>query len=316
MIVADLKRQTRSQVVKSLAIEQGFMDCRIADAEFLSNEARELEEWLKLGKHGEMSYMENHFDLRTNPKKLVPGAKSVIVFTQNYYPEQEQVSGAPKLAKYAYGKDYHKIIRKKLKQLLLGLNEKFGEVNGRGFVDSAPVMEKAWAKRSGIGWVGKHTNIITKQKGSFFFLAVLLVDIELAADEPVKDHCGSCSACIDACPTNAIERPYHLDGSKCISYATIELKASELPSQFAGNMGDWMFGCDICQDVCPWNRFSSAHQEPSFTPKQDILGMKRADWFNLKEEKFDELFIGSAVRRTKYTGLMRNIRFLSTDSFE
>ena len=316
MIIADLKRQARSQVVKTLAKEQGFMDCRIAEASFLSEEAKQLELWLKSRNHGEMSYMENHFDLRTNPKKLVPGAKSVVVLTQNYFPENEQHPDAPKLAKYAYGKDYHKVIRKKLKHLLLQLNEKFGEVNGRGFVDSAPVMEKAWAKRAGIGWQGKHTNIITKQKGSFYFLAVLVVDIELAADEPVKDHCGTCSACIDACPTDALDKPYHLDASKCISYATIELKAAELPSAFSGKMENWMFGCDICQDVCPWNRFSRSHQESAFLPKHDMLGMSQADWLNLKEEKFEELFTVSAVRRTKYSGLMRNIRFLSTDSFE
>lgn len=316
MIIADLKRQTRSYVVKQLAAQYGFMDCKIANATFLSEEAKQLESWLNRNRHGEMSYMENHFDLRTDPTKLVPSAKSIIVFSQNYFPVKEQMSDAPRLAKYAYGKDYHKVIRKKLKSLLKDLNDKFGEVNGRGFVDSAPVMEKAWAKRAGIGWVGKHTNVITKRKGSYYFLAVLLTDLELAADEPVKDHCGKCTACIDACPTNAIDSPYNLDASKCISYATIELKTAELPPEFSGKMGDWMFGCDICQDVCPWNRFSSPHQENAFLPREEILGMERADWFNLKEEKFEELFTGSAVRRTKYGGLMRNIRFLSTDSFE
>lgn len=316
MITADLKQQTRSHVVKQLATDHGFMECRIADAVFLSEEAKRLETWLKQERHGEMNYMENHFDLRTDPRKLVPGAKSVIVFTQNYFTDREQTVGAPKLAKYAYGKDYHKHIRKKLKSFLIQLNEKFGEVNGRGFVDSAPVMEKAWAKRAGIGWIGKHTNVITKQKGSYFFIAVLLTDLELAPDEPVKDHCGKCTACIDACPTNAIDNPYQLDASKCISYATIELKAAELPHQFAGRMENWMFGCDICQDVCPWNRFSAPHEEEAFMPKAEVLGMNRNDWLNLKEEKFEELFSGSAVRRTKYEGLMRNIRFLSIDSFE
>lgn len=308
----DLKRIARSEQVKQIAESLGFLDCRIAQATKLEDEAVLLEEWLGKGFHGKMSYMENHFDLRTDPQKLVPGAKSVIVLTKNYFTEKEQDPSAPKLSKYAYGDDYHKVIRKQLKHFLNEINEQIGECNGRGFVDSAPVMEKAWAKRSGIGWMGKHTNILTKGKGSFFFLAVLIVDMDLSEDEPVSDHCGECTACIDACPTDAIVAPYLLDASKCISYFTIELKDSESPDQFKGKFQDWMFGCDICQDVCPWNRFSKNHSEPRFQPSHGLLEMDRADWNHLSEEKFEEVFGRSAVKRTKYSGLIRNINFLNS----
>ncbi len=309
----DLKLHTRSAWIKAKADELGFMDCGIAKAEFLAEEADFLEDWLRLEKQGSMDYMANHFDLRTDPTKLVPGAKSVIVLTMNYFPSAQQRSDAPKLSKYAYGKDYHKVIKKRLKSFLGALNEQFGEVYGRGFVDSAPVMEKAWARRSGVGWMGKHTNVLSKKVGSFFFLAVLVVDIPLAYDEPTTDHCGSCTACIDACPTNAIEEPYKLDASKCISYYTIELKATDLPSEMKERFERWMFGCDICQDVCPWNRFSKPHQVDAFEPKDGLLELSEEEWRELTKEQFDELFAGSAVKRTKYKGLMRNIRFVGLD---
>ncbi len=308
----NLKLSARAETVKQLAAELGFMDCRIAKAEFLEEEARQLETWLELNHHGEMAYMGNHFDKRVDPTKLVEGAKSVIVLSKNYYPEVQQTTDAPKLAKYAYGRDYHKVIRKHLKSLLRELSERFGEIQGRGFVDSAPVLEKAWAKHAGLGWMGKHTNILSKKKGSFFFLAVLIVDIELAPDGAVTDHCGRCTACIDACPTDAIVQPYLLDASKCISYYTIELKSSDLPGSQQGKFQNWMFGCDICQDVCPWNRFSQPHNEDDFHPKAGLLDMDSNDWNQLKVETFNELFHGSAVKRTGYEGLMRNIRFLAT----
>lgn len=315
-MTSDLLIKSRAEVVKQAANELGFDDCKIAKADFLSKEAKQLEQWLKLNHHGEMSYMANHFDLRTDPRNLVPGAKSVIVLSKNYFPAKTQNQDAFKLAKYAYGVDYHEVIRSRLKKLLTQLENAFGEIEGRGFVDSAPVLEKAWAQRAGIGWMGKHTNVLTKQKGSFFFLAVLIVDIELAPDGETSSHCGKCTACIDACPTEAIVAPYLLDARKCISYATVELKANELPSEFAGKMNDWMFGCDICQDVCPWNRFSKPHHEPEFDPKAELLSFSKHDWINLKEEKFKELFKGSAVKRTKYSGLMRNIQFLPKPTFD
>lgn len=309
----NLKHQARSEVVKRLASELGFMDCRISKAERLDQESDQLEDWLKLNYQGGMGYMENHFEKRVDPTKLVEGAKSVIVLSKNYYPEAKQNTDAPQIAKYAYGRDYHKVIRKQMKTFLKQLSEQFGEINGRGFVDSAPVLEKAWAKRAGLGWMGKHTNILTKQKGSFFFLAVLITDLELEPDGAVTDHCGNCTACIDACPTDAIVAPYLLNASKCISYYTIELKSSEIPVSGNKQFKNWMFGCDICQDVCPWNRFSKPHGQLDFHPKDDLLGMSKRDWENLKLEKFEELFVGSAVKRTGYDGLMRNIRFLSTE---
>ena len=310
MTSVDLLARSRSEHIKKTAEKYGFLDCKISVATELTQEAVHLEKWLAKNGHGKMAYMENHFDKRIDPRKLLPGAKSVIVLSKNYYTEKNQAETAPKLSKYAYGRDYHKVIRKQLKSLLNELRGDFGNFDGRGFVDSAPILEKAWAQRSGLGWMGKHTNILTKQKGSFFFLAVLVTDLNIEPDGPVTDHCGSCTACIDACPTDAITEPYAVDGSKCISYFTIELKDAELPGAFQGKFKNWMFGCDICQDVCPWNRFSQAHSEPEFEPKPAMLDMDYAEWANLSENKFNELFHGSAVKRTGYNGLLRNINFL------
>lgn len=281
----------------------------VSRAEFLTEEAPRLEQWLKQGFHGSMAYMENHFDKRLDPRKLVPGARTVVSLLFNYYPEREQRPDAPRISKYAYGEDYHHVLKRKLKELLAFIRDEIGEVNGRVFVDSAPVMEKAWAARSGLGWVGKHSNLLTKSEGSFYFLAELISDLELPEDGPVTDHCGSCTACIDACPTDAIPLPYTVDASRCISYFTIELR-DEIPASFAGTFEDWMFGCDICQDVCPWNRFSTPTTEPAFRPSEEILGYSRSEWEELTEETFGEIFRKSAVKRTKFTGLLRNLEFL------
>ena len=261
--------------------------------------------------HGEMQYMENHFDKRLDPRLLVDDAKSVISLGLNYFTENEQVDpSAPKISKYAYGEDYHYVIKDKLKQLLNFINEQIGEVSGRAFVDSAPVLDRAWAKKAGLGWIGKNTNLINKKAGSFFFLAELIVDLELEYDiEPTADHCGSCTRCIDACPTDAIVAPYVVDGSRCISYLTIELK-NEIPNEFKGKMDNWMFGCDICQDVCPWNKFSVLHQEPSFNPHPELLGIDKREWEDITGEIFQKIFKNSAVKRTKFAGLKRNIEFL------
>lgn len=254
--------------------------------------------------------MENYFDKRLDPRLLVDGAKSVISVLLNYYPEDVQKDpNAPKISKYAYGADYHFVIKDKLKDLLAFIHEEIGEVNGRAFVDSAPVLDKAWAVRSGLGWMGKHSNVLTKQTGSFYFIAELITDLELVYDLPVTDHCGSCTACMDACPTQAIVEPYVVDGSKCISYFTIELKG-EIPNTYKGKFDDWMFGCDVCQDVCPWNRFSKPHREPLFNPHPDLLEMNREDWQEITKEVFNKLFKKSAVKRTRFQGLKRNIRFL------
>jgi len=259
-----------------------------------------------------MAYMENHFDKRLDPRLLVDGAKSVISLGLNYYTEAQQSDPeAPKISMYALGEDYHSVIKAKLKILLERLREVIGEVNGRAFVDSAPVLDKAWAQKAGLGWIGKHTNLISKQKGSYFFLAELIVDVELAYDLPMQiDHCGSCTRCIDACPTEAIVAPYVVDGSRCISYLTIELK-NEIPAEFQGKMDNWMFGCDVCQQVCPWNRFSIPHQESAFKPNPDLLGMNKKDWEEITEEVFEKVFPKSAVKRTKFAGLKRNIGFLN-----
>lgn len=259
-----------------------------------------------------MAYMENHFDKRLDPTKLVEGAKSVISLLLNYYPEEQQNSESYKISKYAYGKDYHFVIKDKLKELLHSIQENIGEVQGRAFVDSAPVLDKAWAAKSGLGWMGKHSNLLTQQVGSFYFIAELIVDLELEYDTPVTDHCGTCTACIDACPTEAIVEPYVVDGSKCISYFTIELK-NEIPTEMQGKFDDWMFGCDVCQDVCPWNRFSKPHREPLFEPHPELLSMQKNDWEEMTEELFQSLFKKSAVKRTKFSGLMRNIRFLKQE---
>ena len=289
------------------------MFCGIAKADFLEQEAPRLEAWLKQGMHGEMQYMENHFDKRLDPRLLVDGAKSVISLGLNYYNKEEQFDPlAPKISKYAYGIDYHSVIKDKLKQLLQVINEKIGEVGGRAFVDSAPVLDKAWAKKAGLGWTGKNTNLINTKSGSFFFLAELIVDLELEYDIPATaDHCGTCTRCIDACPTEAIVAPYIVDGSRCISYLTIELK-NEIPKEFAGKMDNWMFGCDICQDVCPWNRFSVLHQEQAFTPHSDLLQMSKNDWEDITEDVFKKIFKNSPIKRTKFAGLKRNIEFLKT----
>ena len=293
-------------VVKSIARELGFDFCGIAKAEFLAEEAPRLEAWLKQGRHGQMQYMENHVDKRLDPTQLVPGAKSVVSLLYNHYPEEDLAQESEfKIAKYAYGKDYHFVIKDRLKTFMVRLHEEVGQVEGRVFVDSAPVMERQWAAKSGLGWVGKHTLLINKLQGSFFFLAELIIDLELEPDGPMKDYCGTCTRCVDACPTDAIT-PYQLDASKCISYLTIELKES-IPEEFSGKMGNWIFGCDICQDVCPWNRFAKAHQEPAFAPHEMLKNLKSENWQELTKEVFQEIFRKSAVKRTKYEGLMRNI---------
>ncbi|MEQ8420927.1 MAG: tRNA epoxyqueuosine(34) reductase QueG [Arenibacter algicola] len=298
-----------TQLIKAEAKRLGFLSCGISKAEFLEEEAPRLENWLKKNMHGEMGYMENHFDKRLDPTKLVEGSKSVISLLLNYFPGECQKENTYKLSKYAYGQDYHHVIKSKLKELQNFISEEIGEVSGRAFVDSAPVLDKAWAAKSGLGWIGKNSNLLTQQVGSFYFIAELIVDLELEYDHRVTDHCGTCTACIDACPTQAIVEPYVVDGSKCISYLTIELK-NEIPSEFQGKMDDWMFGCDVCQDVCPWNRFSKSHREPLFNPNPDLLSMTKKDWEEITEDVFKRVFQKSAVKRTKFSGLKRNIEFL------
>lgn len=272
-------------------------------------EAPRLENWLNQNQHGKMSYMENHFDKRLNPNLLVDDAKSVISLLLNYYPSEFQNNDSYKVSKYAYGQDYHFVIKEKLNELLHSINENIGEVSGRAFVDSAPVLDKAWAAKSGLGWIGKNSNLLTKSVGSFYFIAELIIDLELEYDYATTDHCGTCTACIDACPTEAIVAPYVVDGSKCISYFTIELK-DNLPAEMKGKFDDWAFGCDVCQDVCPWNKFSKAHKEPLFNPNPDLLAMTKKDWEEITEETFKVIFKNSAVKRAKYEGLKRNIAFL------
>jgi len=298
-----------TELIKAEARRLGFLSCGISKAEFLEKEAPRLESWLDQNMHGEMQYMENHFDLRLDPTKLVPDSKSVISLLLNYFPKELQQKESYKISKYAYGTDYHFVIKDKLKQLLHFIETEIGAVHGRAFVDSAPVLDKAWAAKSGLGWVGKHTNLLTKQLGSFYFIAELIIDLDLAYDTPVTDHCGSCTACIDACPTQAIVEPYVVDGSKCISYFTIELK-NEIPTDVRGKFDDWMFGCDICQDVCPWNRFSKSHSEPLFNPNPKLLSMSRKEWEEITEDIFQQVFKKSAVKRTKFSGLKRTIKFL------
>jgi epoxyqueuosine reductase len=298
-----------AQTIKTEAKRLGFLSCGISKAEFLEEDAPRLEKWLNKNMHGEMGYMANHFDKRLDPTKLVEGSKSVISLVLNYYPSEKQNSDSFKISKYAYGTDYHFVIKDKLKQLLKFIQEEIGEVEGRAFVDSAPVLDKAWAAKSGLGWIGKHSNLLTKEVGSFYFIAELIVDLELEYDTPVTDHCGTCTACIDACPTQAIVEPYVVDGSKCISYFTIELK-NEIPNEFKGQFDDWMFGCDVCQDVCPWNRFSKPHSEPLFNPNPELLSMSKKEWEEITEDIFKKVFQKSAVKRTKFSGLKRNIEFL------
>ena len=300
-----------TNLIKTEAKRLGFLSCGISKAEFLEDEAPRLENWLHKNMHGEMSYMTNHFDKRLNPTLLVPDSKSVVSLLLNYFPEETQTNNTYKISKYAYGEDYHVVIKDKLRQLLNFIQDEIGEVHGRAFTDSAPVLDKAWAAKSGLGWIGKHSNLITKSNGSFYFIAELIIDLELDYDYAVTDHCGNCTACIDACPTQAITEPYVVDGSKCISYFTIELK-NEIPSDMKGKFNDWMFGCDICQDVCPWNRFSKAHKEPLFNPNQELLSMSKKDWEEITEEVFRKVFEKSAVKRTKYSGFIRNINFLKS----
>lgn len=301
--------QERARLLKAKAHELGFLACGIARAGFLEEEAPRLEQWLREGRQGEMSYMERHFDLRLDPRRLVPGAKSVISLAYNYHtPPKQQDPQAPKLSTYAYGRDYHKVVKRRLKPLIEFMRTTFGDMDLRAFVDSAPVLEKAWAQRAGLGWVGKHTNVIRQGAGSFFFLCELITDLELPPDAPATDHCGTCRRCIDACPTQAIT-PYAVDGSKCISYFTIELKGA-IPQEQHGTFADWVFGCDVCQQVCPWNRFSTPHAEPAFTPSDKLMALSRDEWQGMTEVLFEELFAGSAVKRTKYRGLRRNLDFL------
>ena len=301
--------EKNTQRIKAEAQRLGFLSCGISKAGFLEEEAPRLESWLNRNMHGEMAYMEDHFDKRLDPTILVPDSKSVISLLLNYYPGETQNEDSFKISKYAYGTDYHYVIKDKLKALLYFIETEIGAVHGRAFVDSAPVLDKAWAAKSGLGWMGKHTNLLTKKFGSFYFIAELILDLDLEYDTPVTDHCGSCTACIDACPTQAIVEPYVVDGSKCISYFTIELK-NEIPSALSGQFDDWMFGCDICQDVCPWNQFSKPHQEPLFEPNPELLSMSKKEWVDISEEVFQQLFRKSAVKRAKFSGLKRNINFL------
>ncbi|WP_108866502.1 tRNA epoxyqueuosine(34) reductase QueG [Aquimarina aquimarini] len=299
-----------TELIKTEAKRLGFLSCGVSKAAFLEEEAPRLEKWLNQNMNGQMYYMENHFDKRLDPTKLVDDSKSVISLLLNYFPSEIQKDpDAPKISKYAYGTDYHFVIKDKLKHLLHFIQEEIGEVHGRAFVDSAPVLDKAWAAKSGLGWIGKNSNLLTQKVGSFYFIAELIIDLDLEYDTPVTDHCGTCTACIDACPTQAIVEPYVVDGSKCISYFTIELK-EEIPSSYRGKFDDWMFGCDVCQDVCPWNRFSKSHNEPLFDPKPELLEMSKKDWEEITQEVFSKVFQKSAVKRTKFSGLSRNIKFL------
>jgi epoxyqueuosine reductase len=302
-------KEKYSQIIKAESKRLGFLSCGISKAGFLEEEAPRLENWLNNQMNGQMSYMENHFDKRLNPALLVDDAKSVISLLLNYYPSELQNQDSYKISKYAYGQDYHHVIKEKLKELLYFIQTEIGQVSGRAFVDSAPVLDKAWAAKSGLGWIGKNSNLITQKVGSFYFIAELIVDLELDYDTPTTDHCGSCTACLDACPTEAIVAPYVVDGSKCISYFTIELK-DNLPQEMKGKFDDWMFGCDVCQDVCPWNRFSKPHNEPLFHANSDILNFSKSDWEEITVDTFQKVFKNSAVKRTKYEGLLRNINFL------
>ena len=305
-----MQSQKYSHLIKDTAKKLGFQSCGIAKARFLAEEEARLSQWLSQKKQGEMAYMENHFDMRLDPRKLVDGAKSVISLSYNYFTSEKQSDpNAPKISKYSYGEDYHFVVKNKLKSLLAIIQTEIGNVNARVFVDSAPIMEKAWAQQSGLGWIGKNANLINQQNGSFFFLAEIIIDIDLSYDAPMTDHCGTCTKCIDACPTQAIVAPYVVDGSKCISYFTIELK-NEFPKEVKGKFDNWMFGCDICQDVCPWNKFAKPHQEKLFDPSTALLSMNKKEWQEITAETFQVLFKNSAVKRTKFEGLKRNINWL------
>jgi epoxyqueuosine reductase len=302
-----------TSLVKNMAARYGFDHCGIAKAAPLDEDARRLEAWLQKGLHGKMQYMENYFDLRIDPTKLVPGARSVITLLKNYYPQQE-LNGAYKISKYAYGTDYHTVIKGSLKSMMVELQESIGQFSGRGFVDSAPVLERAWAVQSGLGWIGRNGNLITKGSGSFYFIATLITDLELEYDDPfAKDFCGSCRRCIDACPTEAISEGKVVNGSQCISYFTIELKEEIIPEEMKGKFDDWMFGCDTCQDVCPWNRFSRPHKEEAFSPLPEMLNLTTREWEALSEEAFKKIFKHSPLSRSKHKGIQRNINFLKTD---
>lgn len=302
---------SNTQIVKQTATLLGFDFCGIATAGFLDDDARRLEKWLNKGMHGNMQYMEKHFDMRTNPSKLVPGAKSVITLLLNYFPESFQNTDSPKIAKYAYGNDYHEVIREKLNHFLFLLRQQIGEINGRGFVDSAPVLERSWAQKSGLGWIGKNGNLINKKQGSFFFIASLITDLALNADDAgIKDYCGTCTRCIDECPTDAILPDKIVDGSKCISYFTIELKDALIPEKMKGTFDNWLFGCDLCQDVCPWNSFSKKNTVNEFKATNEILHFNKKDWEELTEEKFKIIFKNSPLKRSKYSGIKRNLQFL------
>jgi epoxyqueuosine reductase len=302
---------SHTATIKAESRRLGFDYCGIAKAVPLDEDARRLEQWLQKGMHGSMHYMENYFDLRTDPTKLVPGARSVITLLLNYFPEQRQAAGRPAISKYAYGRDYHQVIRKKLKQLLQFMREHIGEVQGRGFVDSAPVLERSWARRSGLGWIGRNGNLITREGGSFYFIATLITDLELETDAAMdRDYCGTCRRCIDACPTEAIGENKEIDGSRCISYFTIELKEQLIPQDMQGKFSNWMFGCDVCQDVCPWNRFAQPTREEAFQPLPEVLNFTTGDWEALTEEKFRDIFVHSPLKRSKYEGIRRNLKFL------
>lgn len=314
ILTKTIQPKSPSERIKKRALELGFLDCGIAKADFLEEEAPRLEAYLKENRHGKMAYMENHFDMRLDPRLLVEGAKSVISLTYNYFPEKSQRSDSYKIAKYAYGTDYHFVVKDKLRELLNFIQEEIGEVRGRAFVDSAPVLEHAWAHKAGVGWVGKNSLTLSKQKGSFFFLSELILDLELDYDQPFRsDHCGTCTKCIEACPTDAILPNRKIDGSKCISYFTIELKDA-IPTEMNGKFEDWIFGCDICQDVCPWNRFSLPHKEEKFQPKEEVLNYSKSDWEEITEDVFRKIFQKSPVKRTKFEGLKRNIDFVSQKS--
>ncbi len=303
----------RTNNIKNFASHLGFDFCGIAKAQLLDEDAKRLEQWLNKGYNGTMSYMANHFDLRIDPTKLVPSAKSVITLLLNYYPSEKQNTDTPKISKYAYGQDYHEVIRDKLKTLMGLIRENIGDINGRGFVDSAPVLERSWATKSGLGWIGKNGNLINKQSGSFFFIATLIVDIELEYDSAIaKDYCGTCTKCIDACPTEAILPNKVIDGSKCISYFTIELKDALIPENMKDKFDNWMFGCDTCQDVCPWNRFSKPTTETSFTPLNEILAFSIKDWNEMTEEQFKIVFKNAPLKRAKFDGIKRNLNFITS----
>lgn len=306
-------KEKHTSIVKATAMQLGFDFCGVATAVPLEEDARRLEQWLHKGMHGGMGYMENHFDLRINPQRLVPGAKSVITLLFNYFPKEVQTTDGPKISKYAYGADYHDVIRKKLHEFIIILKEQIGSFDGRGFVDSAPVLERAWAQKAGLGWIGKNGNLINKKKGSYFFIATLITDIDLVPDDPyAKDYCGSCTKCIDSCPTDAILPNKVINGSQCISYFTIELKEALIPDAMKNKFDNWLFGCDVCQDVCPWNRFAEPHQQPAFEPLPAILKFKQNDWEELTEETFKIIFKNSPIKRTKFSGIKRNLQFISS----